>query len=125
MNNKLISERLKDARAKRGISQRELANRIGVTKSVISGAESKRGVSKNLAIKLATFFKTSVAYWLNENAEEEFIQSYTGLETLETVLDKLISEGIIISPEDIRKDEKLLDILLQGLELEIKIRLIE
>lgn len=58
-----ITERLKNARNAKGLTQVQLAKKLGVAKSVIAGAETKRGISKSLAVKLADFFNTDIDYW--------------------------------------------------------------
>lgn len=123
MNNNIIAERLKKAREKKDLTQQQLATLLNVAKSVISGAETKRGISKSLATKLAKYFNTNVEYWINPNAEEEAIKLHNGLETLDIALDRLIEEGLIKKPDDIRKDKEIMDIILKGVELEIEIKL--
>ena len=94
MNNKVISERLKKMRKEKGLTKKELAKRLGVALSVISGAETKTGVSKSLAMKLSNFFNTSLDYWINENAELEFIQNHDMFETTRNVVERLIKENM-------------------------------
>ena len=56
MVSNIIGNRIKKCREGVGLTQVQLAKKLGVSASVISGAESKRGCSKNLAIKLSQFF---------------------------------------------------------------------
>jgi len=123
MTNQVISDRLKKARKDRGITQKQLAQKLGVALSVIAGAETKRGVSKQLAIKLGGFFGTNSDYWLNPNAEKEFIQTSNSLETLEEVLNRLIDEGLIKNANDIGKDKEISNLINQALKFEVTLLL--
>lgn len=122
MTNKIISDRLKKARLEKNLTQKELADNLDVALSVIAGAETKRGISKTLAIKLAKFFKTDEGYWLNPNAEKEFIKNSKGLETLEEVFIRLIKEDLIQKADDINKKE-IRELVNQAERLELEILL--
>lgn len=56
---------LRDLRLKSGLSQRELADKLGITKSMISYYElQERAPSPEILIKLAKFFHVTADYLL-------------------------------------------------------------
>ena len=114
----VFSERLKKERKKEGLTQKELAKKLGVACSVIGGAETKRGISKDLAKKLSDFFNTPLDYWLesNEGSKGECLT----FETTDFIVKKLIDEGKInMNNIDIlSKAEK--DLLISALIIDIK-----
>ena len=93
MVSNIIGNRIKKCREGVGLTQVQLAKKLGVSPSVISGAESKRGCSKNLAIKLSQFFNKPLDFFINKS-EEQFIKEKKLFETTEMVLDKLYEENI-------------------------------
>ena len=93
MVSNIIGNRIKKCREGVGLTQVQLAKKLGVSPSVISGAESKRGCSKNLAIKLSQFFNKRLDFFINKS-EEQFIKEKKLFETTEMVLDKLYEENI-------------------------------
>lgn len=95
MNNSILSQRLKNERKKHNLTQKELAKALNVASSVIAGAETKRGISKGLAKKLASFFKTDVEYWINENSEKEFITEYDDFETIQAVVYSMFKNNLL------------------------------
>ena len=95
MNNSILSQRLKYERKKYNLTQKELAKALNVASSVIAGAETKRGISKGLAKKLASFFKTDVEYWINENSEKEFITEYDDFETIQAVVYSMFKNNLL------------------------------
>lgn len=123
MNNKILANRLKEMRKEKGLTQVQLSKELGVALSVISGAETKTGISKNLALKLSKFFNTSLDYWINENSELEFIQEHDLFETTRSVVERLIKENIINSNNIDDIDEETLDLLLKALVFDIKVQL--
>ncbi|OOM17154.1 helix-turn-helix protein [Clostridium saccharobutylicum] len=125
MNNNILADRLKNMRKENGITQIELAKRLGVAKSVIAGAETKRGISKNLASKLAEFFETDIEYWINENADKEFIKEMPFLETTKNVMQRLINEKVLTldTLDLIENDEDINKLILQSLKFDAKIAL--
>ena len=94
MVSNIIGNRIKKCREGVGLTQVQLAKKLGVSPSVISGAESKRGCSKNLAIKLSQFFNKPLDFFINKS-EEQFIKEKKLFETTEMVLDKLYAENIL------------------------------
>ena len=88
MENNIIGNRIKKCRESVGLTQVQLAKKLGVSASVVSGAESKRGCSKNLAIKLSQFFNKPLDFFINKS-EEQFIKEKKLFETTEMVLEKL------------------------------------
>lgn len=62
----LFGEKLKELRTARNMSQKQLAERIGIAKSVISFYESgERFPSYEVLIKIADIFHTSTDYLLD------------------------------------------------------------
>ena len=94
MVSNIIGNRIKKCREGVGLTQVQLAKKLGVSPSVISGAESKRGCSKNLAIKLSQFFNKPLDFFINKS-EEQFIKDKKLFETTEMVLEKLYEENIL------------------------------
>ena len=94
MVSNIIGNRIKKCRESVGLTQVQLAKKLGVSASVISGAESKRGCSKNLAIKLSQFFNKPLDFFINKS-EEQFIKEKKLFETTEMVLEKLYEENIL------------------------------
>lgn len=65
-----FSQRLKNLRETKGISQRELAGRTGISYATISRYESKlREPDLIIAYKIATFFNVTVEYLCGEDIE--------------------------------------------------------
>ena len=63
-----FSENLRILREKNGISQAELAKRIGISKSLISCFENQeRLASLNVLSKLSAYFKVSIEFLLGLN----------------------------------------------------------
>lgn len=133
MNNKILADRLKSKRKDFGITQKDLAEKLNIAHSVIAGAETKRGISKNLAAKLAEYFQTDIDYWLNENADEDFIKESILFETTSTVLKRLIDnkeltadniDKILGSKELDDKDaEEMRQLVLRSFRFEAKLML--
>ena len=66
----LFGEKLKNLRTTRNMSQKQLAERIGVAKSVVSFYESgDRFPSYDVLIKIAAIFHTSTDYLLDVERE--------------------------------------------------------
>ena len=72
---------LKEERIKAGLTQKELAAKIGVTKSVISYYElSERSPSPEVLIKLANIFHVSADYLLGIDTKPTEVLDLTGLQ---------------------------------------------
>ena len=75
--------RLKELREKELLSQRDLAQSLGVSQQTISRVEEGRGeIPTELAIKAAKFFGISVEDFLGlseKNENEEFLKGYLRL----------------------------------------------
>lgn len=123
MDDKTLALRLKRMRKDRGLTQEQLSKRIGVALSVIAGAETKRGISKTLASKLAYYFDTPIDYWLYSNDDKEFINSMDYLETTKMVIERLINEKLITldNIDKIPKDE--MELITKSLLFDIKVYL--
>ena len=121
MDNNVLAERLKNKRKEFKLTQKELAKKLEVAPSVISGAETKRGISKSLASKLSNFFKTDVNYWINENAEEEFVKNVSLFETTINVLHAFIREDILIDGNIDKLDAESKELLMQAFKFDTKV----
>lgn len=94
----ITGDRIKDLRKQQGLTQMQLAEKLGCAVSVIGGAESgKRGISKKLASKLANFFETNIDYWFDDNAELEFIKNSKEFEHTSLIIKSLINNKTINS----------------------------
>ena len=107
MVSNIIGNRIKKCREGVGLTQVQLAKKLGVSPSVISGAESKRGCSKNLAINLSQFFNKPLDFFINKS-EEQFIKEKKLFETTELVLDKLYEENIFTDIDTLDDETKAL-----------------
>ena len=107
MVSNIIGNRIKRCRESIGLTQVQLAKKLGVSASVVSGAESKRGCSKNLAIKLSQFFNKPLDFFINKS-EEQFIKDKRLFETTEMVLDKLYEENILNNIDTLDDETKAL-----------------
>ncbi|MCL2740062.1 MAG: helix-turn-helix domain-containing protein [Oscillospiraceae bacterium] len=84
--------RLKQLRIEKGLSQPQLAERISVTKSVISAYENEiRMPSYDILIKLATLFSVSTDFLLGMNNEKYlYTNRLTNPQTI--IISRLIEE---------------------------------
>ncbi len=74
-----FSNRLKELRTQSGLTQVQLAQRLGITKSVISFYElSERAPSPDVLIRLAQIFHVSTDYLLGLDSKETI--DVTGLD---------------------------------------------
>ena len=121
MDNNVLAERLKNKRKEFKLTQKELAKKLEVAPSVISGAETKRGISKSLASKLSDFFKTDIDYWINENAEEEFVKNVSLFETTINVLRAFIREDLLIDGNIEKLDTESKELLMQAFKFDTKV----
>ena len=75
-----FSKKLKELRMQAGITQKELAERLGVTKSVVSYYElSERNPSPEVLIKLAGIFHVTTDYLLGIEKKSESLLDISGL----------------------------------------------
>lgn len=93
-----LANRLKAARKHAGISQEELALRIGVSQSLITKIERGLQGTTTLTVKIALACGVSVV-WLDDGTgemlENKLMQEYTNYETVKT--GKLINQVPLIS----------------------------
>ena len=87
-----FGERLRQLRIEKGLSQPQLAERISVTKSVISAYENEiRMPSYDILIKLATLFSVSTDFLLGMNNEKYlYTNRLTNSQTI--IISRLIEE---------------------------------
>lgn len=71
----MIGERVKQARKASGMSQEEVAKRLGLSKNVISQLENSKGTKENftgdLLAALSLFYKVSYSYLLNGEEKDQ------------------------------------------------------
>ncbi|EDS77389.1 putative phage related transcriptional regulator [Clostridium botulinum C str. Eklund] len=92
----IISKRLKESRTEVNLTQQQLAEKIGVSTSIIGDIESGRRVaSKKTAKKLADFFNTNSEYWFDENCLTEYFNKREKYSSLDSVVTTLIDKKII------------------------------
>lgn len=64
-----METKLKLMRVKNKMTQFQLAKILGCSTSMIGSIESgHRNISKSMAVKLSKYFKTSIEYWIIEDA---------------------------------------------------------
>ena len=84
--------KLKQLRIEKGLSQPQLAERVLVTKSVISAYENEiRMPSYDILIKLATLFNVSTDYLLGMN-NEKYLYTERLTNTQAIIISRLIEE---------------------------------
>lgn len=75
-----FGDRLKELRLKAGLTQKQLAERIGITKSVVSYYElQERSPSPEVLIKLANIFHVSTDFLLGLESESKQNLDVSGL----------------------------------------------
>lgn len=90
-----FGEKVKELRRKKGWTQAQIANEIGVTKSVISFYENKdRSPSPEVLIKFAELFQVSTDYLLGVEKMQDNTIDVTGLskdeiESLQNIVNAL------------------------------------
>jgi transcriptional regulator with XRE-family HTH domain len=100
-----LGKRLKELRSKRGLSQTELANRVGVTPSTISQVESNLIYpSLPALLKMAEVLLVDVSSFFHEQSDVRGNVVFSGSEAVEVKFDGL-SEGSVnarlLTPVDI------------------------
>lgn len=120
MNNKVIAKRLKACRKERGLTQVQLASYLNCAVSVIGGAETNRGISKQLAIKLSNFFNKPLDFFLL-NDDTNFVKYYETLETTKLCAERLIETNIINSNNVNNLSNDIMDLLKNALQFDLSI----
>ncbi len=88
-----FSNRLKELRTQAGLTQLQLAQRLGITKSVISFYElSERAPSPDVLIRLAQIFHVSTDYLLGLDKKETL--DVTGLSKDDIALLRALTESL-------------------------------
>lgn len=88
-----FSNRLKELRTEAGMTQLQLAQRLGLTKSVISFYElSERAPSPDVLIRLAQIFHVSTDYLLGLDKRETL--DITGLDKDDIALMRALTESL-------------------------------
>lgn len=86
---------LKKLRTRSGMTQKELAEKIGVTKSVISYYELRdRSPSPEVLIKLANIFHVSVDYLLGREAKQNSMIDISGLSDEDIAVVRTVAEAL-------------------------------
>lgn len=122
----IISERLKELRKNSKLSQREVAQKIGVSTSVIGDIECGRRIpSKRTAIKLSELFSTKVEYWRNENAEIEYIEKRSKYDSLDNVINYLIQHKKITQGNIDHLDNEIWSLIKNAISIDVKLMLMK
>lgn len=70
-----LSERLRDLRIKRGLSQKQLADRLGISPSIVSSYENnERTPSSERLLALANFYGCSCDFLVGKTSEKPPVQ---------------------------------------------------
>jgi len=111
--------KLKELRNQKNITQKQLANEIGVALSVIGDIESgRRPPSKKTALKLSQFFKTPVELWLDNKDINEYTAKREKYAMLDKVITRLMENGYILNGEP--PTEEAWKLIQEGLLLDLK-----
>ncbi|EPY2274547.1 helix-turn-helix domain-containing protein [Clostridium sporogenes] len=116
----IFSERLKNARSEKGLTQQDLAKKLNISTSVIGDIESGRRVaSKKTAAKLADFFNTTVEYWFSETAAIEYFSKREKYAALDNVVTTLLEQNKL---KDVKKiPEDIWNMLNEALAIDLKV----
>lgn len=88
-----FSNRLKELRLQAGLTQLQLAQRLGITKSVISFYElSERAPSPDVLIRLANIFHVSTDYLLGLDKRETL--DITGIDKKDAALLRALADSL-------------------------------
>lgn len=88
-----FSNRLKELRLQAGLTQLQLAQRLGITKSVISFYElSERAPSPDVLIRLANIFHVSTDYLLGLDKKETL--DITGIEEKDVAILRALADSL-------------------------------
>ena len=88
-----FSNRLKELRTQAGLTQLQLAQRLGITKSVISFYElSERAPSPDVLIRLANIFHVSTDYLLGLDKKETL--DISGIEKNDVAILRALAESL-------------------------------
>lgn len=113
-----LSEKLKKSRDEKGLKQKELAEKLDVSLSVIGDIEyGRRPPSKKMAQKLAQFFNTPIHYWQDEEESNNYITNKDEFEYLKKAICGLKEAGHI---KDGIPSEEDWEVLKQGLSLDLR-----
>ena len=76
-----LPEKLKELRIKYSYSQKQVADKVGVSPSIVSGYETgERTPSTNILLSLSQLYNCSVDYMLgNKNTESQIVFTADGL----------------------------------------------
>lgn len=65
-----LPDKLKELRAKRGLSQKQVADRVGISPSIVSGYETgERTPSAEVLLSLSSLYHCSTDYLLGKQSE--------------------------------------------------------
>jgi len=114
----MLGNKLKEVRKELGLTQEQLAKRLGVSRSYIGDIETGRlkGTNVQLISKLADLSGKSMEYFLDKNVE---VKQY---DILDSAIDMLIDKNMIDKEGNI-VDDTAKNILLEILKKEIKLKL--
>lgn len=114
----MLKNKLKEVRKELGLTQEQLAKRLGVSRSYIGDIETGRleGTNVKLLSKLADISGYSIEYFLGK---EDQVKQY---DILDSAIDMLIDKGLIDKEGNVI-DDTAKNILFEILKKEIKLKL--
>lgn len=115
-----LGEKIKSFRIENKITQKELANMVGVSRTNIAEIEGGRlkGTLK-FVNKLAEATNKPLSYWANE---DEIEKSYSTYDALNVLIDAMIDSGIIKNDGKIGEKEGKLILAVLEKEVALKIK---
>lgn len=102
----IIGQKIARLRERKGLSQPELADKLGVSQSTVAMWESgKRNISNKDLAKLSDFFNVSIDYLFGKNQTPIWATKKDTLE-LRNFIDENSEGGMTFDGEDLTKEEK-------------------
>ena len=105
--NSKFSERLKKLRLEKGLSQKELADRIGLTAPAITAYEKgNRSPNGATLTALSNVFMVSPDYLLGHSDEPNMIEPWAGLEDISELSNsiRLIKQAYVVASDNQKKE---------------------
>lgn len=116
----LLGEKIKSFRIENKLTQKQLADMVGVSRTNIAEIEGGRlkGTLK-FVNKLATATNKPLSYWANE---DEIEQTYSAYDALDVLIDAMLDSGMIGKDGKIHEKEGKLILAVLEKEIAFKIK---